>query len=90
MLVSFQTAMPILMALMAILTAWLLIEWSLRIRVVPVFVTGVTKARISQYGQILQSASIGQRHLRETRRGSPDAPPDVRMEVVPAHAKRLL
>ena len=90
MLVSFQTVMPILMALLAILTAWLLVEQPLRIRVVPVFATGMTAARLSQPGQIPQSVPIGQRHLREARRGSPDAPPGGRSGVVPAHVKRRL
>ena len=90
MLVSFQTVMPILLALLAILTAWLLVERPLRIRVVPVFSTDMTAAQLSQPGQILQLAPIGQRHLRESRRGSPDALPDVRSGVVPAHATRLL
>ncbi|MGZ0174611.1 MAG: hypothetical protein ACKVHE_34345 [Planctomycetales bacterium] len=88
MLVSFQTSMPILMALLAILTAWLLVERPLQIRVVPVFVTGSTTARVSQPGQIPQSVLIEQRHLREPRRGSPDAPPGGRFGVVPEHVKR--
>lgn len=90
MLVSFQTAMPILMALLAILTAWLLVERPLRIRVVPVFATGQPETLISQTGQIFQLVPIGQLHLREARRGSPAAPPDVRMGVVLTHAQRLL
>jgi hypothetical protein len=90
MLVSFQTAMPILMALLAILTAWLLVERPLRIQHVPVVATGMITVRISQPGQILQSVAIEQRHLREARRGSPDAPPGGRSGVVPAHVKRQL
>jgi len=90
MLVSFQTAMPILMALLAILTAWLLVERPLRIQVVPVFVTEMAAVRASQSGQIPQSVAIEQRHLREARRGSPGAPPGGRVGVVPAHVKRQL
>jgi len=90
MLVSFQTAMPILMALLAILTTWLLVEWPLRIRVAPVFVTGRRTALLSQTGQIFQLIPVGQLHLREARRGSPAAPPDVRMGVMPVHAQQLL
>ncbi len=88
MLVSFQTVMPILLALLAILTAWLLVERPMRIRVVPVFATGVTTVRISQIGQIPQSVAIELRYLREARRGSPDAPPGGRFGVLPAHAQR--
>lgn len=90
MLVSFQTVMPILMALLAILTTWLLVERSLRIRLVPVVVTEFGAERISQRGQIPQTFPIELRHLREARRGSPDALPDVRMGVVPVHAQQLL
>jgi hypothetical protein len=90
MLVSFQTAMPILMALLAILTAWLLVERPLRIQVVPVFATGMAAVRISHPGQILQSVAIEQRHLREARRGPPGAPPGGRLRAVPAHVKRQL
>lgn len=90
MLVSFQTVMPILVALLAILTAWLLVERPLRIRVIPVFVTEMATVRISQPSQIAQPVAIEQRHLREARRGSPDAPPGGRLGVVPAHVKRQL
>ncbi len=90
MLVSFQTVLPILMALLAILTAWLLVERPLRLRVAPVFSTGTTAVRFSQPGQIPQSVLIEQRHLREARRGSPGAPPGGRLGVVPAHVKRQL
>ncbi|MBL6706239.1 MAG: hypothetical protein ISQ06_09010 [Planctomycetaceae bacterium] len=90
MLVSFQTVMPILVALLAILTAWLLVERPLRIRVVPVLATGVTTVRISQTGQISQSVPIELRHLREARRGSPDAPPGGRLGVLPARVQRQL
>ena len=90
MLVSFQTAMPILVAMLAILTAWLLVERPLRIRVVPVLATGVTTVRISQTGQIPQSVPIELRHLREARRGSPDAPPGGRLRVLPARVQRQL
>ena len=90
MLVSFQTAMPILMALLVILTAWLLVERPLRLRVAPVFKTGITAVRFSQPGQILQSVPIEQRHLREARRGSPSAPPGGRVGAMPAHVKRQL
>ena len=90
MLVSFQTVLPILMALLAILTAWLLVERPLRLRVAPVFSTGMTSVRFSQLGQIPRSVLIEQRHLREARRGSPGAPPGGRCGVVPAHVKRQL
>lgn len=90
MLVSFQTVLPILMALLAILTAWLLIERPLRIRVAPVFTTGMAAERISQPGQIFQTAPIELRHLREARRGSPGAPPGDCLGVVREHVKRLL
>lgn len=90
MLVSFQTVLPILMALLAILTAWLLVERPLRIQLVPVIATGMAAVRISQPGQIPQSVPVEQRHLREARRGSPDAPPGGRLGVVPAHVKRQL
>ncbi|MFT5322358.1 MAG: hypothetical protein ACI8P0_000193 [Planctomycetaceae bacterium] len=90
MLVSFQIVMPILMALLAILTAWLLVERPLRVRLVPVFVTGTAAVRISQTGQFPQSVAIELRHLREARRGSPGAPPGGRSRVVRAHVKRQL
>lgn len=90
MLVSFQTVMPILMALLVILTAWLLVERPLRIQLVPVVATGMAAVRISQPGQSPQSVAIEQRHLREARRGSPDAPPGGWVGVVPAHVKRQL
>lgn len=90
MLVSFQTVMPILLALLAILTAWLLVERSLRIRVVPVFTTEMSTVRISQTGQIPQSVATELRHLREARRGSPDAPLGGRLGVLPAHVQRQL
>ena len=90
MLVSFQTVMPILLALLAILTAWLLVERPLRIRVVPVFATEMTTIRISQNGQIFQAVPFELKHLREARRGSPDAPPGGRLRVLPAHVQRQL
>jgi hypothetical protein len=90
MLVSFQTVMPILLALLAILTAWLLVERPLRVQVVPVSATGIAAVRISQTGQISQSVAIELRHLREARRGSPGAPPGGRSRVVRAHVKRQL
>lgn len=90
MLVSFQTVMPILLALLAILTAWLLVERPLRVRLVPVFTTGMTAVRISQTDQIAQSVANELRHLREARRGSPGAPPGGRLGVVRAHVKRQL
>lgn len=87
MLVSFQTAMPVLLA---VLTTWLLVEWSVRIRVTPVFVAEFNVTLSSQPGQIFRPTPIGQMHLREARRGSPDvALPDVRMGGMPAHARRL-
>ena len=88
MLVSFQTVLPILMALLTILTAWLLVERPLRIRVVPVFSTGMKAVRFAQSGQIPQSVPIEQGHLREARRGSPGAPLGGRLGVVPVHVKR--
>lgn len=90
MLVSFQTVMPILLALLVILTAWLLVERSLRIQLVPVVATGMAAVRISQLGQIPQSVPVEQRHLREARRGSPGALPGGRCGIVPAHVKRQL
>lgn len=91
MLVSFQTAMPVLVALLAILTTWLLIERSERTQATPVFATDFTIAEYSQPGQIFQSVPVGQMHLREARRGSPDiAPTDVRPGGMPVRAWRLL
>ena len=90
MLVSFQTAMPVLLALLVILTAWVLIERPVRSRVVPVFETGITTTRLSQPGQILRWIPSGQLRLREARRGSPDALPDACSGILPARVPRLL
>lgn len=90
MLVSFQTAMPILLALLAILTAWLLVERPMRCRVATVFMTEVATARPLQLGQSLHRIPVGLVHLCEARRGSPNVPPGARCGAVPPYESQLL
>ena len=90
MLVPFQTAMPVLMALLMILTAWLLTERPVRRRVQPVVVTGLETVRLPQLGQTTQWILPGHWQHRKARRRAADTIPDLHSGDVPARVTRLL